>query len=188
MKLLQGFALGCTLIGGLVLSAPAQIAVYGEATGSSLQFQQTPHMYGATFGIYKVKPVGPVALGADFRGVMVKGGGSQGSIDDAKLDEGQFGLRVATSPSVLPLSLMPYAEALVGLGYWRGGLGVLRRDRTHALMQLVVGADVPVYRSVQWRVIEFSYARAGSQPGFINPISVSTGFVIRLPQAAPAKH
>lgn len=139
-------------------------------------------MYGATFGIYKVKQAGPVALGADFRGVMVKRGGSQQSINDTKLDEGQFGFRAAASPHVLPYSLMPYGEALIGLGYWRAGYGALRQDKTHALMQLVVGLDVPVYKAVQWRVAEFSYARAGAQPGFINPMSVSTGIVIQLPR------
>jgi hypothetical protein len=160
------------------------MAVYGEATGSTLRFQETPHMYGATFGIYKMKQVGPVSLGADFRGVMVKRGGTQKSINDTKLDEGQFGFRAAASPHVLPFSATPYGEALVGLGYWRAGYGALRQDKTHALMQLVVGVDVPIYKSIEWRVAEFSYGRAGAQPGFINPISVSTGIVIRLPQSA----
>lgn len=182
MTLVQRLACGCALLCGFTFSAKAQIAVYGEATGSSLRFQETPHMYGATFGIYKVKPVGPVALGADFRGVMVKRGGSQKSIDDTKLAEGQFGFRAATSPHVLPYSLMPYGEALIGLGYWRGGYGALRQDKTHFLLQGVVGLDVPVYKSIDWRVVEFSYARTGAQPGFINPISVSTGFVIHLPE------
>lgn len=139
-------------------------------------------MYGATFGIYKVKQAGPVSLGADFRGVMVKRGGTQGSIDDTKLDEGQFGFRAAAAPHVLPYSLMPYGEALIGLGYWRGGHGALRQDKTHALMQVVVGVDIPVYKAVEWRVAEFSYARAGAQPGFINPMSFSTGIVIQLPK------
>jgi hypothetical protein len=181
LTLLQRLACGCALLCAFGIPAKAQIAVYGEATGASLRFQGTPHMYGGTFGIYKVKPVGPVSLGADFRGVMVKRGGTEKSINDTKLDEGQFGFRAAASPHVLPFSLMPYGEALVGLGYWRAGYGALRQDKTHALMQLLVGVDVPVYKSVEWRVAEFSYARAGAQPGFINPISVSTGIVIRLP-------
>ena len=182
MTLVQRLACGCALLCGFNLTAKAQIAVYGEATGSSLRFQETPHLYGATFGIYKVKPVGPVALGADFRGVMVKRGGSEKSINDTKLDEGQFGFRAATSPHVLPYSLMPYGEALMGIGYWRGGLSALRQDKTHFLVQGIVGVDLPVYKSIEWRIIEFSYARVGAQPGFIDPISVSTGFVIRLPE------
>ena len=183
MKVFRGLAWSFALLCGFVLPATAQLAVYGEATGSSLQFQNTPHMFGGTFGLYYTKPVGPVAIGPDFRGVMVKRGGSDGSNNDQKLDEGQFGIRVSAGPKVLPFSFTPYAEALVGLGYWRGGVNVARQDKNHALMQLVVGADVPIYRAVEWRVIEFSYARVGAQPGFINPISVSTGFEIRLPHA-----
>ena len=183
LTLVKRLVLGCALVVcGFGLTADAQLVVYGEATGSSLRFQETPHMYGGTFGIYKVKQVGPVALGADFRGVMVKRGGSLKSINDTKLDEGQFGFRAAASPHVLPFSLMPYGEALVGLGYWRGGYSALRQDKTHFLVQGIAGVDVPVYKSIDWRVVEFSYARAGAQPGFINPISVSTGIVIHLPE------
>ncbi len=188
LKLLRGLVWCSAFVCGSFLPARAQIAIYAQATGASLRFDNTAHMYGATFGAFRTKPVGPLALGADFRGVMVKGGGTQGSNNDQKLDEGQFGFRAAAAPHVLPFSLSPYAEALVGLGYWRGGSGVFRQDRTHALMQIVVGADVPVYRSLEWRIAEFSYARAGAQPGFINPITVSTGFVIRLPNPTSSKH
>lgn len=173
-------------MGGFGLTAKAQVAVYGEATGASLRFQETPHMYGATFGIYKVKPVGPVALGADFRGVMVKRGGTEHSINDTKLDEGQFGFRASTAAHVLPFSLMPYGEALMGLGYWRGGYSALRQDKTHFLVQGIAGVDVPVYKSLDWRIIEFSYARAGAQPGFIDPLTVSTGIVVHLPEFSRA--
>jgi hypothetical protein len=139
-------------------------------------------MYGGTWGIYRVKRVGPVTMGADFRGTMVKRGGTMpNSINDTKLDEGQFGFRISASPHMLPFSLQPYGEALVGLGYWRAGTGVARQDRNHALMQVLVGADLPVYKLIDWRVAEMSYARAGAQPGFIDPITVSTGIVIRLP-------
>ncbi|MDP9039100.1 MAG: hypothetical protein M3O02_07475 [Acidobacteriota bacterium] len=167
----------------MAVPATAQVAIYAQATGASLGFRETPHMFGSTFGIYKTWPAGPVAVGADFRGVMVKRGGTDGSNNDQKLDEGQFGVRAAASPGILPFSLQPYAEALVGMGYWRGGTGVLRQDKTHGLMQLVVGADLPIFRNVEWRIAEFSYARVGAQPGFLNPMSISTGFVIRLPQA-----
>ena len=189
MKLSRVVTCGIALLFGWSLRATGQqFAVYGEATGATLQFQETSHMYGGTFGFYDMKPVGPVSMGADFRGVMVKRGGTNGSINDQKLDAGQFGFRISASKGVLPFSMMPYGEAMIGLGYWRGGVGVLRQDKTHALMQGLVGIDVPVFRSVQWRVVEFSYGRAGAQPGFINPEMISTGIVIQLPRAGSPKH
>jgi hypothetical protein len=166
---------------GCALPARAQLAAYGEATDASLRFQSTPHMVGGTFGLFYTKPVGLVAVGADFRGVMVKKGGTDGTNNDTKLDEGQFGIRLSAAKHVLPLSLMPYGEALVGLGYWRGGAGVFRQDQSHALFQAIAGVDVPVYKRLDWRVIEFSYGRAGAKPGFINPIAISTGLVYHFP-------
>jgi hypothetical protein len=197
LKLSRGLAWVVAILCLSWASANAQIAIYGTATGSTLQFQETPHMYGATFGFYYQKPVGKVAMGADFRGVMVKRGGTtapnsaldpnNGSITDTKLDEGNFGFRISTSPHVLPFSLMPYAEALTGLGYWRGGIAPFRQDKSHGMFQVVVGVDVPVYRAIQWRVAEFSYARVGAQPGFIEPMSFSTGIVVQLPPRGASK-
>lgn len=183
MKLSWRLVLGVALSAIFVVPGKAQISVYGEATDASLQFKGTPHMPGGTFGLFKTKPVGPVAMGADFRGVIVKRGGTQGSIDDTKLAEGQFGFRISAGQHVLPLGLMPYGEALLGLGYWRGGLGVLRQDGNHALLQGVAGIDVPVHGRFDWRIVEFSYARVGAYPGSIDPISVSTGFVYHFPAA-----
>lgn len=181
MKLLSGVVLGWALAIMCAAPAKAQLAAYGEATDASLRFQGTPHMLGGTFGLFYTKPVGPVAVGVDFRGVMVKHGGTMKSENDTKLDEGQFGLRLSAGHNILPLSLMPYAEGLFGLGYWRGGVNVFRQDKRHALVQAVVGVDLPVYKRLDWRVVEFSYARAGAQPGSINPIAVSTGFVYHFP-------
>jgi hypothetical protein len=164
-------------------SAKAQIAVYGEATGATLQFPNAAHVYGGTFGFYDVKPVGPITIGADFRGALLKRGSSQGIYNDTALDFGQLGVRVAAAPGAIPMlhSLMPYGEAMLGVGYWRGGVGVARQDKTHALMQLIVGADYAIKPRVHWRVVEFSYGRAGAQPGFINPMTLSTGIVLQLP-------
>lgn len=182
MKLWSGVVLGLVLAGVCAAPAKAQLAAYGEATDASLRFQGTPHMLGSTFGLMYTKPVGPVAAGIDFRGVMVKHGGTAGSANDTKLDEGQFGIRVSANRNILPASLMPYGEALFGLGYWRGGINVARQDKTHLLFQGVAGVDLPVYKRLDWRVVEISYARTGAQPGFINPISVSTGFVYHFPR------
>ncbi len=160
---------------------PTEIAIYGQATGASLQFPNTSHLLGGTFGIYDVKRTGPITIGADFRGALLKRGSSVGVYNDQALDMGQLGVRVAAAPGVLPLhSLMPYAEALVGLGYWRGGVSVTRQDKMHGMMQVIAGIDYAIVPKVHWRVIEFSYGRAGAQPGFINPETLSTGIVLQL--------
>jgi hypothetical protein len=159
------------------------MAFYAQATGASLQFPNTSHLFGGTFGFYDTKRTGPVTIGADFRGALLKRGSSVGPFNDQALDMGQLGVRVAGAPGVIPVlhSLMPYAEGLIGLGYWRGGIDVTRQDKTHALMQIVAGVDYAIVQHVQWRVVEFSYGRAGAQPGFINPETLSTGIVLQLP-------
>lgn len=181
MKLLGGLALGMALAGIAAAPAKAQLAAYGEATDANLRFQGTPHMVGGSFGLFYTKTAGPVAAGVDFRGVMVKRGGSLGSENDTKLDEGQLGIRVAAAHGVLPFSLMPYGEALLGLGYWRGGVNVAREDQSHVLFQGIAGVDLPLYKRLDWRVIEASYARVGAYPGSIDPIAVSTGLVYHFP-------
>jgi hypothetical protein len=177
-RILWGFAAALFFLP--VAQAQKQIAIYGEATMGNLQFPNTSHLLGGTFGIYETKTVGPVAIGGDLRGGLLKRGSSVGSYNDQALDMGQLGVRVSASPHVLPLSLMPYAEGLIGLGYWRGGIGVTRQDKTHALMQVVAGVDVRVYKQLEWRIAEFSYGRAGAQPGRIHPETFSTGIVIVL--------
>lgn len=162
-------------------AARAQKAVYGQASGANLQFPNAAHVYGATFGILDMKVVGPVALGADFRGAMMMRGGRYGEYTGSALDEGLLGFRASASPHVLPFSAKPYAEALIGLGYWRGGLNTARQDANHSMEEAVVGIDVPVWHRVEWRVAEFTYGRAGALPGHINPESLSSGFVIQLP-------
>lgn len=182
-KRVSGIVLGLASIFFAGGAAQAQMAVYAEASGGSLHFAGTPHMFGSTFGIYDVKQVGPVTMGADFRGAMMKRGSNNGFFNDTALDYGQFGFRIAAAPGAIkPLpKLMPYAEATVGLGYWRGGVDTLRQDATHALMQGILGADYAITPRVHWRVVEFTYGRAGAMPGFIQPATLSTGIVLQLP-------
>jgi hypothetical protein len=165
-----------------VAAARAQIAIYAQATGASLQFPNTSHLYGGTFGFYDTKRTGPISIGADFRGGVMQRGSSVGYFNDQALAMGQLGVRVAVAPGVMPglHSLMPYAEGLAGFGYWRGGVGVTRQDANHSLIQLVAGADYAIVPHVQWRVIEFTYGRAGADPGRINPETLSTGIVLQL--------
>lgn len=166
----------------VLLSVPAraQWALYAQATGASLQLPNTGHLYGATFGFYDMKRMGLVAIGPDFRGAILRRGNSQGMFTDQALDTGLGGVRVAVTPRILPL--MPYGEAMIGLGYWRGGVGTTRQDSTHAMMQLVAGVDYTIVSRVDWRAVEFSYGRVGAPlGGFINPETLSTGIVLRLP-------
>ena len=97
--------LAAMLIGSM--SARAQVAMYGEATGGTLKFQETPHIYGGTFGFYDTKRVGAVGIGADFRGGVLERGSNKGPNTDTVLDMGQFGVRVAAAPGVLPVPLVP---------------------------------------------------------------------------------
>jgi hypothetical protein len=162
--------------------ADAQVGLYLQGTASLLQFQSTPFMYGATFGGFRMKDAGPVSLGPDFRGGITEShNGTSRPLTDEALDFGLVGVRVAASPRVLPLSLKPYGEAMIGVGYWRGGLSVARQDKLHMLVQFVGGVDCPVSKHFDWRVAEFTFGRAGAQPGSIYPITVSTGIVLRLP-------
>jgi hypothetical protein len=172
---------------GLVLllwgaRAEAQTGLYLQGTASLLQFQNTPFMYGATFGGFRMKNAGPVSLGGDFRGGVTEShNGTSAPLTDEALDFGLLGVRVAASPRMLPLSIKPYAEAMIGFGYWRGGSSVQRQDKNHMLIQFIGGVDVPVSKHFDWRVAEFTFGRAGAQPGSIHPITVSTGIVVRLP-------
>ncbi len=176
-----GLGLAAMLLG----CAPAwgQFAVYGEASGANLQFPNSHNMYGSTFGMYFTKRFGPVTAGPDARGAMIKRGGLNGQYTDQALDYGQFGLRVAAAPGSIPFlkGAMPYVEGTFGLAYWRGGLGPARQEATHGMVQAVGGLDYKLWRQIQWRVVEFTYGRAGAMPGNINPETLSTGIVVQFP-------
>lgn len=173
--------IGLTLAVAMLLLAQAtraQVAIYGEATGATIGFKDTPHVYGGTFGIYDTKPVGPVALGFDIRVGLTKRGGTGQPLSDTALDMGQMGFRAAFTGWKLPVK--PYAEVLVGPAYWRGGFNVTRNDASHFLMQALGGLDVSILPRVQWRVVEFSYGRMGGVPNFVEPEILSTGIVLVL--------
>lgn len=179
MRRLRSIGLGLAVLTFFCAKAGwAQIAIYGEATGANIRFKDAPHVYGGTFGLYDTKPVGPVALGLDVRVGLTGRGGTEQPLSDAALDMGQFGLRAAFTGWKLPIK--PYAEALVGPAYWRGGLSVSRNDAYHFLMQGVVGLDFAILPKVQWRVVEFAYGRMGGVPNFVDPMIVSSGIVLVL--------
>ncbi len=175
----RGILLGLAIVVLLSMPARAQLAMYAEGTGASLQLPQTSHLYGSTFGFYDQKRAGLFAMGADFRGSITRHGDTSGLYTDEAYDTGLFGVRVAATPHVLPV--MPYGEALMGLGYWRGGVGTTRQDSRHVIFQFLAGVDYTVLPHIDWRVVEFSYGRVGAPlGGFINPEALSTGIVLRL--------
>jgi hypothetical protein len=169
------------LLGAATAGAQIQYGTYGQASGGSLRFQETPHIYGGTFGFFAVKQPGKVDIGADFRGGILGRGSYRGPNTDTFLDIGEVGVRVSAAPGVLPYSLQPYGEVLTGLGYWQGGVGVLRQYSNHSLTQFVAGLDFNLTPRVGWRVAEFSYGLLGATPGHIYPMILSTGVVVHIP-------
>lgn len=161
----------------------AQKGFYAEATGASLRFPTTAHVYGGTFGFLDVKQVSSITIGPDFRGAILGRGSSQGQFNDQALNMGQAGLRVAAAPGVLPWahSLIPYAEVALGLGYWRGGISPNRQDANHLMTQVIGGLDYRIKSGINWRIAEASYGRAGAAPGSIHPVTASTGVVLWFP-------
>ena len=81
------------------------------------------------------------------RGGVLERGSNKGPNTDTVLDMGQFGVRVAAAPGVLPVRLVPYVEVLTGLGYWRGGVSVTRQDGNHLFTQVVGGGGPTGFRS-----------------------------------------
>jgi hypothetical protein len=169
------------LLGAATAGAQIQYSFYGQASGGTLRFQQTPHIYGGVAGFFATKQAGPVAIGVDVRGGVLGRGDNHGPNTDTALNMGQGGLRVAAAPGILPHSLQPYGEVLTGAGIWRGGVGVLRQDANHAYTQFIAGLDYDVTPRLAWRVVEFSYGILDAAPGHNNPMILSTGIVIRIP-------
>jgi len=162
----------------VAVPARAQLAFYGQFTGTDMGIANTPHLYGGTFGIYTTKRLGLLALGPDLRGAILKHGSSTPNADQ-ELDMGLGGIRLAATPRVLPV--MPYLEVLGGIAYAKTGQGAARQDHFVGAAQFLAGVDYTVIPRIDWRVVEFSYGRLGSSVGVFNPRTLSTGIVVRLP-------
>jgi hypothetical protein len=120
-----------------------------------------------------------VSWASDFRVTLTSGGDVNGQYTDKRLDLGTVGFRVAATPHTMRFK--PYGEAALGFGYWRGGIGLTRQDKYTSVLQGMVGLDYRVGSRMDWRVAEISYSRLSGQIHFINPITVSTGIVLRVP-------
>ncbi len=159
----------------LLFAAPAvaQIGVYGEFSASNFNVPNTGWQYGTTFGIYDNRFSVPFfALGIDGRGSIV-GSGSTSTWS------GVAGPRLVFKPHVLPV--MPYVEALGGIGHADLGQGSAPTSATKFEYNFVGGLDYTFFPRLDWRVAEFSYGGLSSFSGSFNPRTVSTGIVFRLP-------
>jgi hypothetical protein len=164
-----------------IAQAQGRVSAYAQATGANLRAPGVAHVYGGTFGLVYEVQRGPVLVGADARGAALYRGSSVGAYNDQAFDQGLLGLRVAYPLTAHGIpSLEPYAEAAIGLGYWRGGVSPHRTDSNHFLAQFIAGADYKVWRSVAWRIAEITYGSMGATPGQIHPITVSSGIVYRF--------
>jgi hypothetical protein len=161
--------------------AQGLVSAYAQATGANLRAPNVAHVYGGTFGFLYQLERGPVLVGADARGAIMTRGSSVGPYNDQAFDQGLLGIRVAFPPSLHGVrSLEPYAEAALGLGYWRGGVSPYRQDSNHFLVQFIAGADYKVWQNIGWRIGEITYGFMGATPGQIHPITVSSGIVYRF--------
>ena len=153
--------------------ANAQIGVYGTVTGSHLGGIKPPYPYtdpygfwtaGGTFGLYDdFAHLGPVHLGADFRGSIL-------NTHDHKLNSGLGGVRVAFKPLVLPLR--PYLQGSVGFGK--------TASATSFEYQVFGGLDWTLLPHVDWRTVEVGGGGLHSNSNNYPLVTISTGIVIRI--------
>jgi hypothetical protein len=155
------------------IPAGAQIALYGTFSAANFRLPNTGWQYGSTFGLYDNRWKIPFfAVGIDGRGSVI--GGTQASIAS-----GLVGPRLAFKPHVLPV--MPYVEALGGVGRAEYGEGSATTSTTKFEYNFVGGVDYTVLPRIDWRVVEFSYGGLTAFNGSFNPRTLSTGIVFRLP-------
>jgi hypothetical protein len=153
------------------IAAQAQTGIYIEGGGSKVDAPSNQWVYGPTFGAYH-DFYGPIVhLGADLRASVL------GISQTTTLTSGEIGPRVSIHPRVLPL--MPYLEALGGIGHYDFGAG--QGSSTQFEYQFLAGIDYTLIPRLDWRVIEFSYGGLSALNGNLHPKTISTGLVLRLP-------
>jgi hypothetical protein len=155
----------------ITIAAPAQTGLYAEFGASKVDAPSNNWIYGPTFGLYHdFYSVPLVHLGADLRGSLL------GISETTSLYSGTIGPRVSLHPHFL---VMPYAEALFGVGHYDFGAG--QGSDTEFEYQLLGGADVTILPRVDWRVIELSNGGLSVYTGDLHPKTFITGLVVRLP-------
>ena len=155
------------------IPAVAQIGLYGEISAAKLNVPNTGWIFGPTFGGYYDKwHLLLLNTGLDAR-VAFLGSGS------TVLDSGLIGPRLAIVPHVFPLK--PYVEALAGAGHVDVGQGFATTRTTKFEYQFLGGLDFTFLPRLDWRVVEFSYGGVSGLGTSLNPETISTGLVLRLP-------
>ena len=172
--LLLRAALPALLALAVASPAVAQIGLYGEFSAANFKVNNSGWQYGTTFGLFDDRWHVPFfALGVDGRGTVV-GTGSSTSIAS-----GLVGPRLVFRPHILPV--MPYVEALGGVGHAEAGQGSAATSSTKFEYNFVGGVDYTFFPRLDWRVVEFSYGGLSGFSGSFNPRVLSTGIVFRLP-------
>lgn len=154
--------------------ASAQTGVYASFTAGKTDLPNTDWIYGPTVGAYFDSSHFPIVeWGADIRASFLGGSGK------TQMQSGLVGPRLAAHLPVVPLK--PYAELLIGAGHVQAGQGSAQISETKFEYQGVFGADVTVFPRIDWRVVEFSYGGLPNLGGGLNPKTISTGLVFRIP-------
>jgi hypothetical protein len=157
---------------GLPIGLDAQTAVYAEFSASKVNAPNNDWIYGPTFGAYFDRFHIPLfSAGLDLRGSVLGPSGS------TQLYSGLIGPHVAFRPRVIPVQ--PYVEGLVGVGHFDFGSG--NGSQTNFEYQFLGGIDLTILPRIDWRVAEFSYGNLSAFNGSLNPKTISTGIVLRLP-------
>lgn len=156
----------------ITAAAPAQTGLYVEYGGSKVDSPTNQWVYGPTFGLYHdFYSVPLVHLGGDIRGSVL------GVTNTTTITSGMIGPRLSAHPRVLPL--MPYLEALGGIGHY--DFGANQPSNTEFEYQFLAGLDLTVLPRIDWRLVEFSYGGLSAFNGSLHPKTLSMGLVLRLP-------
>jgi hypothetical protein len=158
---------------GNIATAHAQTALYGQFSAS--HFNSLPNTnewgYGGGFGLYsdfQKIPFGKV--GGDVRLQFTR------PATNTTLFSMLLGPRIALHPHIIPLN--PYAEFLFGAGHFSYGNNA--PSTTQFDWRVLGGLDKTVLPHLDWRVIEVSYGQLNTYSGQLQPITISTGIVLRL--------
>jgi len=182
------------------LPACAQLGIYGGFAAGQLTLpvgvaNSSDWTYGGDVGAYLAHGHFLFfSAGVDARADILKGSSSSNPYNASyNIDSGYIGPRVGFKPHVLPIQ--PYVEGLVGAAHIADTNTVtfnnpvtpteetssLQQSETKFSYQIVGGLDYTIFPRVDWRVAEISYGTLKAFGANVNPTTVSTGIVIRLP-------
>jgi hypothetical protein len=184
------------------LPACAQLGIYGGFTAGQLSLptgigneNASEWTYGGDVGAYLAHGHFLFfSAGVDARADILKGSSAVTTGNASyNIDSGYIGPRVGFKPHVLPIQ--PYVEGLVGAAHIAdtikpfpfvpvgssGSTAAIEDSETKFSYQIVGGLDYTIFPRIDWRVAEISYGTLKAFGSNVNPTTVSTGIVIRLP-------